>query len=261
MKDRTMSAVECAKVSPETYEFGLFQYMKYKYEPQGLRVCGTEGGKQHLRRGRFSLEKRQLDVAMYRTWDDELPFFIADAKRHSRPIDVTKVECFIGMMDDVGASIGLLVAPKGFSEAAVRRARAANVRVEIMSPQEALEFEWLPLARRIFPWDWAFHPTLAKALMHLKRGSKSELIIDALEGVAFEEWEAFVGYALGHHGDEAVRFLEVVAMDHFDDGWRYNAVRWLSECGALSPALVEWISLHERDQEILELIEESRETL
>jgi hypothetical protein len=243
------------RISPETYEFGLLQRMKYQYEPQGFKVCGTENGKKHWRRGRYSLERRQLDVAMYRTQEDEVPFFIADAKRHTmRRIDITKVECFIGMMDDVGARIGLLVAPKGFSRAAVRRAKAANVRVEIMLPEEALEFPWLRLAQEVFPWDWVFHPTLAKALRHLKSGSGSEYIIDALEGIAFEEWEAFVEYALVHHREEAVQLLEVIAIDHYDDGWRYNAIRWLSECGTLTSSLVESIRCREQDEEILEFL-------
>jgi len=124
-----------------------------------------------------------------------------------------------------------------------------------MSPTEALEFQWLPLARSIYPWDWIFHLELSKAVKYLKEVTEPEFIIDALEGIAFDEWEAFVEYALVHHREEAVQMLETIAVNHIDDGWRYNAIRLLWECGNLNEALVETIKSTERDYETLEFIQ------
>ncbi len=98
------------EISPETYEFALLQRLKHEFEPQGLKVCGTENGKEHYVRGRFSLIRRQLDIAVYRPGEN-IPFLVADAKRHGNRIYVKQVETFIGMLEDVNASIGLLVAP------------------------------------------------------------------------------------------------------------------------------------------------------
>jgi hypothetical protein len=241
-------------ISPETYEFGLLQRLKHEFEPQGLKVCGTENGEKHYARGRFSRALRQLDVAVYRPGENA-PFFLADAKRHKRKVDVKRVECFIGMMDDINANIGLLVAPNGFSKAAARRAKAANLTIKIMSSTEALEFQWLPFARSIYPWDWIFHLELSSAVKYLKEGAKPEFIIDALEGIAFDEWEAFVEYALVHHHEEAVQMLETIAVNHIDDGWRYNATWLLWECSDLNESLIEVIKSTERDHEILEFVQ------
>jgi hypothetical protein len=241
------------KISPATYEFALLQHLRHEFERRGFKVCGTENGKKHFVKGRFSLTDRQLDVAVYCP-GEAMPFLVADAKRHGRKIDVKKIESFIGMLDDVNASIGILVAPLGFTKPAIRRAEAANITVETMSPTEALEFKWLPFARSIYPWDWIFHLELAKALKHLKERAEPQVIIDALDGVAFEEWENFVKYALIHHNEEAVQMLETIVFHHFDIGWRYNAVRLLEEYGDLSTDIVEFVQSYERDPDILEFI-------
>lgn len=238
---------------PETYEFGLLQRIRHEFEPQGLQVCGTEGDEKHCVVGRLSLSSRQLDVAIYRPGEKK-PFWIADAKRHTRRIDVRIVESFLGMMEDVGARIGLLVAPNGFSKAAVRRARITGLTLRIMTPDEALDFQWLPLVRSIFPWDWIFHPSLCQAIRRLKEKTAPRLVIDALEGTAFEEWLEFCAYALFHHRQEAIATLEMIALHHFDDGWRYNAIQLLLESDGLRHEIREFIQLKESDLAILELV-------
>jgi len=241
-------------ISWQEYEYALLQKLRHEFQPYGFRVYGTEKGKKHYRRGRFSLVKRQLDAAVYRLGEDT-PLLVADAKSFNRELDVKDVECFIGMMEDVGARIGLLMAPEGFTAAATRRASAASLTVKIMSVNEALEYKWIPLARSIYPWDWIFHLELAKSIKRLKEGAVPSCIVDALESIAFEEWEACVEYALVHHHREAVQTLETIAVQHYDDGWRYNAVRILSECGELGSTIVERVRATEQDAEVLELLE------
>jgi len=60
---------------------------------------------------------------------------IIDAKARSRRIDVTHVEAFRGLMEDVGATHGYLVCPRGHTSAAQRRA------------QDAVSIRLLPLDR------------------------------------------------------------------------------------------------------------------
>jgi hypothetical protein len=237
----------------QEYEDALLQRLKHEFEPYGFEVCGTDGGKRYYQRGQFSLVNRQLDAAIYRP-GARMPLLIADAKSFNTELDVKDVECFIGMMDDVGARIGLLVAPKGFTPAATRRASAANLTVKIMSVEEALSYKWIPVARAIYPEDWVFHLELSKSIKYLNESEEPAHIIKSLEGIAFEEWEAFVEYALVHHNHEAVQMLDTIALYHFDDGWRYNAIRILAECGEFSNVLAQKIRAREQDEEILELV-------
>jgi hypothetical protein len=243
-------------LTAEVYEFGLLQQLRHEFEPRGFIVFGTENGEQHRVRGRYSLCLRQLDAAVYRSEEDDIPFFIADSKRHGRNLNVKHIECFIGMMDDVGADIGLLVAPQGFSEAAKRRAMAADLRVEVMTPDEALDAQWLPIARSVYPHDWIFHLEIAKAIRNLKAGAEPEAISDVLTNVAFEECKAFVQYALIDQSSEAVEMLEWIATYHLDDGWRYNAIQMLSESGNLNQSFIRLLKSQEQDPEIIDLVDE-----
>jgi hypothetical protein len=243
-------------LSPDDYELAVFAKIRLDFQSTAVRVEGTEHGVKHYVIGRYSLVKRQLDVAAYRP-EETRPFFIADAKRHGNTLDVKDAEAFIGMVDDVGASMSLLVAPKGFTPAAVRRARAASTSVLIMTLEEALTYRWLPLAREIYPYDWIFHEELACALRLLYERAQPEAMMDALESVSFEEWDLLVGYALARHPDQARCFLLAVAQYHHDDGWRFNAVRHLMEANMLDKELCHELLQRESDPDTIELLENS----
>jgi hypothetical protein len=218
------------------YERGLLERLRYDFPEPHYKVHGTVAGPPYRVLGRFSLAWRQLDAAVYRSGESR-PFLIADAKFYADRIDVKDVEAFIGQMEDVGASLGELAAPKGGSDAAKRRAEAADVRICIMSFDEALTFRWKPVAREVFPYDWLFHEQLARAIRALKVNGGPQEVEGALENIAFEEWEAYVWWALEHHPEEGVSFLVWVTRYHHDAGWIYNAARILEEAGHMPPEL------------------------
>src|SRR5215210_1847788 len=108
------------------YERGLLAWLRYNFPEPNFEVHGTVAGREYRVRGRLSQCRRQLDVAVCRS-GESAPFLIADAKFRARPIGVMHVEAFIGLMEDVGATAGVLAAPNGPSKPAPRRAEAANV--------------------------------------------------------------------------------------------------------------------------------------
>jgi hypothetical protein len=76
--------------------------------------------------GRISGRSRQIDVLIDDRHDtDNTRRIIVDAKKRSRKIDVTDVEAFRGLMEDVGATHGFLVCPAGYTKAAEKRAQMA----------------------------------------------------------------------------------------------------------------------------------------
>lgn len=240
------------KVSSKEYEGALFEKLLYDFRPPLFQVVRDD----RTIAGRHSGVKRQLDVAVYRAGRDR-PFLVADAKRRARAIDVSRVECFIGQLDDVGVRIGVMASPFGFSRAAKRRAASSDINVFVMNSDEALELNWRSVARQLFPWDWAFHPQLGAALLRLHKRCEASEIADALEGVPFEEWQRFVAYGLANQLPETGRFLWFVALHHQDGGWRFNAVEQLVDSGTLAQFDVGRLLYRERDAEILELLRES----
>jgi hypothetical protein len=240
------------KLSAKEYEEALFEKLLYDFRPPLFQVTRND----RTIKGRHSGVKRQLDVAVYRVGRHR-PFLVADAKRRGRAIDVGRVECFIGQLDDVGVTIGVMASPSGFSRAAERRAAASDLSLFVMNSDEALEMNWRRVARKLFPWDWAFHPQLAAALLHLDKKHEASEIADALEGVPFDEWCLFVGYGVANQLPETELFLWFVALHHQDSGWRFNAIQQLVDLGSLAGPDVARLVSREQDPEILELLREA----
>jgi hypothetical protein len=208
--------------------------------------------------GRHSGAPRQLDVAVFRSGDSR-PFLIVDAKHWGTKLDVADVDAFLGFIDDVGAELGVLIASSGFSESSYPRAKGAtqSVRLEIISPEAALRYDWLRVGRSLFPADWAFHEQLGEALRLIEFAADASAIADVLESVPFEEWQSFVGHAVHNQQREATNFLRWVAQWHFDDGWRFNAIRVLEESDLLDDELRNELLRRERDAETRRLLIEN----
>ncbi len=88
--------------------------------------------------GVISKRKRQIDVLIDSRHDtDNSRRIIVDAKKRKRKLDVTDVEAFKGLMEDIEASHGYLVCPSGYTKAAERRAQE-EVSIRIV-PLDRLE--------------------------------------------------------------------------------------------------------------------------
>jgi hypothetical protein len=102
--------------------------------------------------GRKSGKRRQIDVkvsgALFGSGNATM---IVDCKRYTKPVDVNHIGTFVGLVEDVGADIGLLVTTVGISPAAqqyadnVRGIRLDVVPVEHLaawSPRGTVNFEY-----------------------------------------------------------------------------------------------------------------------
>ena len=66
---------------------------------------------------------------------------VIDCKDYSKPVDVKGVEEFYGLFQDVGAQKGVLVCPKGFSEAGAK-SRAERWQIDLYSPFDTDIHKW-----------------------------------------------------------------------------------------------------------------------
>lgn len=84
---------------------------------------------------------REVDIAV-RTRVGQYSIFIAiDCKDYRRKINVKDVETFIGLIKDVGANKGAMIAVHGFSPAAKNRARDAGVDLYRLVDAESHEWQ------------------------------------------------------------------------------------------------------------------------
>jgi Restriction endonuclease len=91
--------------------------------------------------GKLSGIERQIDLLIQELVCDFSVTIVIDAKYHSRKIDVKDVEEFLGLVRDVGAHKGVMIASEGYTPAAIQRAYSDDVDVIL----EVLNFKDLPL--------------------------------------------------------------------------------------------------------------------
>lgn len=93
--------------------------------------------------GRFSQVDRQVDILI----DDTMAGFnlriAIDAKHHSKRLDVTDVEAFLGFCNDIDAHKGVLICPMGYTQAAANRAHydESDVELDVLNFVELKQFQ------------------------------------------------------------------------------------------------------------------------
>ncbi|NOU09753.1 MAG: hypothetical protein HOO98_07015 [Nitrospira sp.] len=112
-----------------------------------------------------SQTERQIDVLIEERLSGHLVRTAVDAKLYSRPLDVKDVEDFIGMLGDIEVERGLLVTKTGYTKAAMARAFADSVDLDldILSLEEfkqwqgraALPFSGPHVVALFAPFGWA----------------------------------------------------------------------------------------------------------
>lgn len=100
--------------------------------------------------GRISGADRQIDILARGHMLDTRPFAVIDCKQFSRPVDVTVVEAFLGMLADVGAHVGVLVTNVGYSAAAMQRAERDQTRDLRLHVVKVSELRTLPTYRVLY---------------------------------------------------------------------------------------------------------------
>lgn len=81
--------------------------------------------------GRLSGVPRQIDTLVSESLGGKDVRTAYDAKFHSRPIDVKAVEEFLGLLRDVGVDRGVMVSKAGYTPAALSRAFADDVDLDL----------------------------------------------------------------------------------------------------------------------------------
>lgn len=95
--------------------------------------------------GRDSNVDRQIDILIEDTIVGFNIRIVVDGKCFARRIDVTHVERFIALVEDVRATHGLMVTSRGYSKAALRRAHnySKDIQLDVLNLSELREYQSL----------------------------------------------------------------------------------------------------------------------
>jgi Restriction endonuclease len=137
-------------------DFDWHDYEEYIYEHLA-KAAGPGGSVQFDQKlpGLLSGTDRQIDVLVKGPFAGEVEedlTAIVDCKHYARNIDVTSVEAFLGLVEDVDVDLGFLITSKGFSKSAKRRGEKGGIRLKVI----VAEIERIP---RVYfpPYDEAYY--------------------------------------------------------------------------------------------------------
>jgi len=166
----------------ETYVFGIIQR---------LCLAATVRRNVHIR-GTKSSDLRQIDILVEREIGDFNVKIAIDCKCYKRKVNVNDVDRFLGMLDDIRVSKGVLVTTKGYSKTAHRRAQneSRDIELRILSPERLSEFQHIGTA---FPWREPVGAVVSTPEGWVVDNQPSESMLFAM-------------YPLGHTRDSAARY-------------------------------------------------------
>lgn len=148
----------------------------------------------------------------------------------------------------------------GYSKAAQNRVERSPIKLDIITIEEAGEFNLCERARLIYPCDLTFHPAMGKAYYELEKDNIPGFI-SALENVSFEEWLGLMRDLLSDIGYHSftVRALKEIASNYPDNSWRYNAVELLNDSGELDLDFIKLLLKNEADGVNVERLKELKD--
>src|SRR6266550_3515890 len=73
--------------------------------------------------------RRQIDVLITGTVGAFEVKILVDSKNYAAPVDIKDVDSLIGMVSDVGAHLGVIVCPSGYTDGAMKRAESSGIQL------------------------------------------------------------------------------------------------------------------------------------
>jgi hypothetical protein len=95
--------------------------------------------------GKFSAVTRQIDLLIEENVCDSTIRIVVDAKWRNHKLDVKEVEEFLGLAKDASAHKAILIAPEGYTEAALKRAQMddADLLLDVLNFKELKKYQGL----------------------------------------------------------------------------------------------------------------------
>jgi hypothetical protein len=244
------SADKAPRLTPKEYEKAVVEFFKTHWPPPRYTVKHDT----HLR-GRKSRALRQIDVSVFES-GKTAPFLIAEAKRYQRNIDIVKAGSLIAFVQDIGGISTVMVCTSGFSKAARNHLWSEDIGTLVITAKEAAGWRWLSTLDEYFPIDGEFREITGQLFEALRSGDPAPFLKGT--NIPYEEWLAIVDLGFALDVEKTAAMLKIIARQHFDDGWRFNAVQKLHDAGELTLADLDEFIDEETDSENVELLCELR---
>jgi hypothetical protein len=232
-------------MTPTDYEAAVLQFVRLLFPAPNFDV------RPDIRLpGRKSRRRRQIDIVVFASGSPD-PLFIFEAKRYSRPVNLTVAGSIIACVQDIGGTPTIVASTSGFSAGAKNHFEAEGIGYIKITVARAEGLRWILLLMQKF----GMHPDFAEASGHLLQALGTGDARPFLEtDVPYEEWLAVMACGEDQFPEETWRVLKALARQHDDDGVRFNSVSILIDAGMLSTPEAEELAHNQLDPDWLELL-------
>jgi hypothetical protein len=236
-------------LTPTEYERAIAERFRTLFPPPHYLV------KHNIKApGQKSRGFRQADIGVFEV-GKAAPFLVADAKRQSRTVDISKAGVTIALVQDIGCSAAVMVATSGFSAAAGNHLAAEGIEAWIITLAEAECLRWIPHLEKVFVLDTAFREISGRLVEAIRDGDVKPFLGNA---VPYEEWLAVFAVGMEFLPEMTAKVLRALAAKHHDAGVRFNAIVMLNDGGQLCQEDIESFLLHEGDPDTFDFLCELR---
>jgi hypothetical protein len=138
--DSVQPEIPTSKVEPSApKKWREFEDLAASIQKQFVGADATVTTNDHIR-GRRTGDLRQIDITIRQRVGQFEMLVVIDCKDYKTPVDVKDVEAFIGLLEDVAGNKGVIIAARGFTSGAKKR--AADARIEILTLVDAGSTKW-----------------------------------------------------------------------------------------------------------------------
>jgi hypothetical protein len=238
-------------MTPVQYELAVFEQCRIDWPAPRFEVrhdVKLAGGKSNT--------ARQVDVAIYEA-GHKIPFLLIEAKKHRRNLHAGIAGSTIALVQDIGGIPTIMVSTSGFSVAAANHLEAESIGHITITIVEANGLRWISVLEKRFAVDCEFKRISGQLVEALRTGD-ADPFLD--EGLPYEEWLAVLETGLSLFSKPTEHVLKTIALDHVDNGHRFNAVQLISGAGLIDRDYFAQLRVKETDPDIIALLDDCNAT-
>jgi hypothetical protein len=232
-------------MTPTEYERAVLEFVRLQFPAQAFDV------RLNIRLpGRRSKRGRQVDVGVFAKGSAD-PQLIVEAKRYTRPINLTVAGSILACVQDLGSPPTIVASTSGFSAGAKNHLEAEGIGYIKITVAQAEGLRWIPLLMQKFGMDTAYAEASGRLLQAIKIQNAQPFLETE---VPYEEWLAVMACGEDQFPESTWHILKVLARNHHDDGVRFNSISILIDAGVVSELEANELAGSETDADCLALL-------
>jgi len=239
-------------IKGKLYEDAVLEKIKYDYGDNFKYKLN------YFVKGEVRKTNTEFDIAIFRK-NQKHPFWVIECKNWKKKDIKSKlikeVESFPTKIKNLKTlpDIKTFIITYKPSKGSINTAKCENIKIEIITREEAYSRAWRNVAHKIFPCDVNFHPSINRTILYINNRNFNSAI-DEMDNISYDEWLSIVEFSIDKYKETTKQLLECIAKYHYDSGWRFNAIQMLFDHYQLQNEFIKILLTKEVDEDVRRLL-------